>query len=70
MCRKISLQKLLTITAIGADLRSPFFYSKVKGQVEEDIASLYIRSTHFFRPSLLLGKRQEFRLFEKLGDTR
>ncbi len=46
------------ITAIGADLRSPFFYSKVKGQVEEDIASLYIRSTHFFRPSLLLGKRQ------------
>ncbi|TYR79826.1 NAD-dependent epimerase/dehydratase family protein [Priestia megaterium] len=61
-------KNFLTITAIGADLRSPFFYSKVKGQVEEDIASLYIRSTHFFRPSLLLGKREEFRLFEKIGE--
>ncbi|MDC0702506.1 NAD-dependent epimerase/dehydratase family protein [Priestia sp. AB] len=64
---KYRCKNFLTITAIGADLRSPFFYSKVKGQVEEDIASLYIRSTHFFRPSLLLGKRQEFRLFEKIG---
>ncbi|WEZ07743.1 oxidoreductase [Priestia flexa] len=61
-------QNFLTVTAIGADLRSPFFYSKVKGQMEEDIASLYIRSTHFFRPSLLLGKRDEFRLFEKVGE--
>lgn len=65
---KKKASNFLAITAIGADLRSPFFYNKVKGQTEEDIASLYIRSTHFFRPSLLLGKRNELRVGEKFGE--
>jgi len=64
---KKKVKNFLTITAIGADLCSPFFYSKVKGQAEVDMAPLYIPSTHFFRPSLLLGKRQEFRAMEKLS---
>jgi uncharacterized protein YbjT (DUF2867 family) len=68
LAEKKRVRNFLTITAIGADLRSPFFYNKVKGQTEEDICHLYIRSTHFFRPSLLLGQRSEIRLGEKIGE--
>jgi uncharacterized protein YbjT (DUF2867 family) len=68
LAEKKRVRNFLTITAIGADLHSPFFYNKVKGQTEEDICSLYIRSTHFFRPSLLVGQRNEFRLGEKIGE--
>ncbi|MFC3884363.1 oxidoreductase [Bacillus songklensis] len=68
LAEKKRARNFLTITAIGADLRSPIFYNKVKGQTEEDICNLYIRSTHFFRPSLLLGQRSEFRLGEKIGE--
>lgn len=68
LAEKKRVRSFLTITAIGADLRSPIFYNKVKGQTEEDICHLYIRSTHFFRPSLLLGQRSEIRLGEKVGE--
>jgi uncharacterized protein YbjT (DUF2867 family) len=58
-------RSFLAVTSIGANLRSPFFYIKVKGQAEEDICQLYIRSTHFFRPSVLIGKRERIGLYEK-----
>jgi len=55
------------MSAVGADKNSRIFYNRVKGQVEEDLMSIGIPSLAIFRPSLLLGNRQEFRLGEKLG---
>lgn len=41
----------------------------MKGEVERDIESLSIERTFIFRPSLLLGKRKENRLLEKISSA-
>lgn len=61
------VQRFLMITAVGANRGSRNFYSRVKGEVEEGLKSSGLPSLHIFRPSLLLGDRQEFRLGEKLA---
>ena len=55
------------ITAAGVSTESKFFYNHVKGKLEKNLESLDLLSTLVFRPSLLLGKRKEFRLGEKIG---
>jgi uncharacterized protein YbjT (DUF2867 family) len=60
-------EQYFIVTAIGADARSAVFYSRVKGEVEEKIASLGYRTFATFQPSFLLGTRAEARLGEELG---
>ncbi|MWC30730.1 NAD-dependent epimerase/dehydratase family protein [Paenibacillus sp. MMS18-CY102] len=60
-------RKYVAVTAMGASTTSPFFYSRVKGELEEELAELRLPELHLFRPSLLLGKRQEIRLAELFG---
>jgi uncharacterized protein YbjT (DUF2867 family) len=57
----------LLVSATGADPRSLFFYSRVKGEVEAAVSALPFRSVSIVRPSLLLGEREEFRLGEEIG---
>ncbi len=60
-------EKFLIVSAMGASKDSSFFYNQVKGEVEEKLISLKYPSIHVFRPSLLLGNREEARLGEKMG---
>ncbi|CAG9614298.1 hypothetical protein BACCIP111899_03525 [Bacillus rhizoplanae] len=62
------VQNFLVISSMGAKPKSLFFYSQVKGQMEEDIQKLVIEGIHIFRPSLLLGEREEFRFGERIGE--
>jgi nucleoside-diphosphate-sugar epimerase len=55
------------VSAVGADIKSGVFYNHVKGKVEQDLAQNKIHAINIFRPSLLLGKRSEFRLGERIG---
>jgi len=56
------------ISANGANESSRVFYSKVKGRMELELQKLTgIRSIFIYRPSMLLGNREEFRLGETLG---
>ncbi|GLX71367.1 NAD-dependent epimerase/dehydratase family protein [Paenibacillus glycanilyticus] len=57
----------LVITAMGASSASTFFYNRVKGELEEQLAGITLESVRIFRPSLLLGSRQSFRLGETIG---
>lgn len=57
----------LLVSAVGADKNSSNFYLKLKGEVEEVISKLEFESIHFFRPSILLGNRKEFRAGEKIA---
>jgi uncharacterized protein YbjT (DUF2867 family) len=57
----------LIVTSIGADRGSSVFYTRVKGEVEEAISKAGVPAVHVFRPSMLLGDREEFRLGELLG---
>lgn len=49
------------VSALGANAKSSIFYNRVKGETEDAISHLNFRSLHIFRPSLLLGPRQESR---------
>lgn len=56
------------VTSMGADANSTFFYNRVKGEVERDLATLDYPALLIFRPSLLLGQRRDFRLGERVGE--
>lgn len=53
--------QFLIITALGAKKNSWVYYNRVKGEIEDAIKKIDFESTHIFRPSLLLGPRQEQR---------
>lgn len=68
---EISLQQgathYLLVSALGADAKSMIFYNRVKGEVERDISALAWHALHIFRPSLLLGQRDEKRVGESVA---
>ncbi len=55
------------VSSMGADPKSTFFYNRVKGETERDLAALAYPTLLTFRPSLLLGDRREPRLGERIG---
>jgi uncharacterized protein YbjT (DUF2867 family) len=57
----------LLVSAVGANSSASNFYLKLKGEVEEKIASVEYQAFHAFRPSILFGKRTEFRFGELIG---
>ncbi len=57
------------VTSMGADSNSMFYYNRVKGEVERDLSQLNYPTLLIFRPSLLLGKRPESRLGERIGES-
>jgi uncharacterized protein YbjT (DUF2867 family) len=53
------------ISAMGADPASRVFYNRIKGEVEGELDRLPFRVVVALRPSLLVGKRKEFRPAER-----
>jgi len=62
-----SFRSYSIVTAAGSNAVSPFFYNRVKGEVEQKLQELALSSLKIFRPSLLIGDRNEFRLGEEFA---
>jgi uncharacterized protein YbjT (DUF2867 family) len=62
--KEAGFKQFLLVSAIGADPRSRFFYTRLKGEVEEMIAGYKFNSLHIFRPSFLVGRKQNERAGE------
>jgi uncharacterized protein YbjT (DUF2867 family) len=60
-------RQFLVVTALGSNPRSAVFYNRVKGELEAALAALNLPALHIFRPSLLLGDREEVRPGERAG---
>jgi uncharacterized protein YbjT (DUF2867 family) len=56
------------VSALGASRSSPFFYSRVKGELEDDLRRMGWPSLAMFRPSVIAGDRGESRPLERLGE--
>lgn len=54
------------ISALGADSNSKVFYNKIKGELEDSLEKGSMKII-IVRPSLLVGKREEFRPGELIG---
>lgn len=57
----------ILVSSMGADAKSSVFYSKIKGELEEEVAKLSFRKIIIVRPSILDGDRKEQRTGEKIG---
>lgn len=57
----------LYVSSLGADPRSPMFYSRTKGELEAALRDVGFPRLTIVRPSLLLGDRKEFRFGERIA---
>jgi uncharacterized protein YbjT (DUF2867 family) len=65
--KKSGARCLVVISAVGADPKSSVFYNRVKGQMEDGVRRVGLRSVYIIRPSLLLGERKEKRFAERVA---
>ena len=66
--RRAGVQRFAVVSALGANPRSPGFYSRVKGEMEEALAGLGFASLVIARPSLLAGDRAALGQPPRLGE--
>lgn len=64
---KAGAEQLVIVSSVGADPGSRNFYLRTKGVLEQQLRALPFQAIHILRPSLLTGKRSEFRLAEALA---
>jgi uncharacterized protein YbjT (DUF2867 family) len=55
------------ISSLGATPTSPFFYARMKGELERDVLTLGFEHTVIVRPGLLAGERDQKRTGEDLA---
>ncbi len=55
------------ISAIGANSESSNFYTKMKGDTEDDLKKIGLKSLHIYEPSLLIGRRKKSRPVERMA---
>jgi uncharacterized protein YbjT (DUF2867 family) len=64
---RVDARRMIVVSALAANAASTIFYNRVKGETERDLAALGLRSLVIVRPSLLTGRRSEFRLGERIA---
>jgi len=52
------------VSSMGANAASSFFYTKLKGETEDDIKKVGLQRLHIYRPAFLIGDRKGTRPFE------
>ena len=67
VCKSNQASSFCFVSSAGANARNKNFYLKLKGEIEKSIIQLDLKSCLIFRPSLLLGKRNEFRFGEMIA---
>jgi len=63
------IKHFLVVTAVGADPASGVFYSRVKGEIQQDLCDLGFSRLDVLQPGLLRGERQEKRPVESMMKT-
>lgn len=65
--REAGADQFLLVSSIGAAPNSWTFYLRVKGEIEQALGTLEFSALQILRPSLLAGRREEFRLGERVS---
>jgi uncharacterized protein YbjT (DUF2867 family) len=63
---KNGVKQFHLVSSLGADAKSSTFYLKLKGETDEDVARVGLKTVHIYQPSLITGDRKEHRLAEKI----
>lgn len=59
-------RRFVVVSALGANAHSRVFYNRVKGEAEQALRTVGLRSLVILQPSLLDGERKQFRLGERI----
>jgi uncharacterized protein YbjT (DUF2867 family) len=68
--------RFMLVSSVGASTKSPNFYLRVKGELEDAVRAMAIQAStraraleavHIFQPSILMGDREERRAGERIG---
>lgn len=61
------VNKYFLVSSAGANYKSKNFYLRMKGKLDEKVQALSFNQIFIFKPSILIGERNELRLGEILG---
>jgi uncharacterized protein YbjT (DUF2867 family) len=64
LARSGGAERLVVVSALGANAASKNFYMRVKGEMEKALEAQRFRALDILQPSLLLGARRELRPLE------
>jgi uncharacterized protein YbjT (DUF2867 family) len=64
LARGCGAERLVVVSALGANAVSKNFYFRVKGEMEKALEGLHFRALDILQPALLLGARRELRVLE------
>ena len=67
LAKKQGIEKCVLISSLGVSAKSPFFYSRMKAQLDENARKIGFNQLIIIKPSMLDGNRTEKRLGEKLS---
>ena len=67
IAQKNQVKKFIVVSSVGANAGSRNFYLQTKGEMEKQVSETNIPDIIIVRPSMLLGKRNEFRFGEIMG---
>ncbi|HEY6968551.1 MAG TPA: oxidoreductase [Candidatus Angelobacter sp.] len=64
---RFGAKQFMLVSSVGADSKSKNFYLRTKGELEQALRRLPFRTAHIFRPSFLMGPREESRFGESVA---
>jgi len=67
LAKQNNIPAFIVISALGANVKSLIFYSRIKGEMEQSVIDLKIPKTHILEPSLIAGDRIEQVVGERMG---
>jgi uncharacterized protein YbjT (DUF2867 family) len=67
LSKENNISTFLVVSAIGANPKSSVFYSKTKGEMEQEVLQQNILNTYILQPSIIGGNRNESRIGETIG---
>ncbi|KAJ2702450.1 Oxidoreductase htatip2 [Coemansia sp. IMI 203386] len=66
-CKKANVENYSICSSTGANKDSMFFYTRVKGEVDDEVLKMGFKQASVFRPAMIECEREERRLTEKLA---
>lgn len=67
LAKELDVKHYGLLSSTGADATSMFLYMKTKGRVEQALKDLKLSQLSIYRPGLLLNRRNDSRVGEKIG---
>ncbi len=69
LAKEQGIENYVVISSMGSSATSPFFYSRVKGEMERDILAVAVPNTFILKPAFINGPREEDRKVENIMKT-